>query len=182
MDDMMKAYSRREKKALAALGLKRCTTCGKIKAFAKYAKNSSAPDGKMPRCKVCTSLYMKARYETQKATAEEKGTVHKQPRGSLEARKAARVKRNARIARVSDGTITKTAVKEMLAFCNHTCMWPGCTETKDLTIDHVIPLLKKTGKKGTHSIKNIQILCRHHNSQKGHVAVVDLRPPEWPWR
>lgn len=187
MDEMMKAFSKREKKALLALGLKRCTVCGKIKALTKYANNKAAPDGKMPRCKVCTSAYMRARYEAIKEALQEEAQEEKErrkqiSRGSLKTRQAARARRNARIARASDGTITKAAIKEMLTFCNHTCMWPECTETKDLTIDHVIPLLKKTGKKGAHSIKNIQILCRRHNSQKGRTVTMDLRPPEWPWR
>lgn len=42
------------------------------------------------------------------------------------------------------------------------CSVPGCTN-RDLTGDHITP----RSKGGKNSIENCQVLCRHHNSQKG---------------
>jgi hypothetical protein len=38
-----------------------------------------------------------------------------------------------------------------------------CGSTRDLTVDHVIPLSRG----GENSLENMQILCRKHNSSKG---------------
>ncbi len=45
----------------------------------------------------------------------------------------------------------------------YVCSHPQCKQTTDLTIDHIIPLSKG----GSDEIKNLQFMCRPHNSSKG---------------
>ena len=44
----------------------------------------------------------------------------------------------------------------------YVCRYPACNETRDLTIDHVVPLSRG----GTDDLANLQFLCRGHNSSK----------------
>ncbi|PYF68485.1 HNH endonuclease [Pedobacter nutrimenti] len=50
------------------------------------------------------------------------------------------------------------------------CLMPGCNETSNLTIDHIIPL--DLG--GRNSIHNYQTLCAFHNQEKGN-KIMDFR-------
>jgi 5-methylcytosine-specific restriction enzyme A len=49
------------------------------------------------------------------------------------------------------------------------CTSPGCGETSNLTIDHIVP--RKLG--GTNDPTNLHLLCQKHNSEKG------IRSWEW---
>ena len=67
------------------------------------------------------------------------------------------------------GTITQKQWEDIKKKYGYKCLVPGCDETK-ITLDHVVPL--KLG--GTHTIDNVQPLCKHHNSSKG-ARVIDYR-------
>lgn len=62
--------------------------------------------------------------------------------------------------------------QQMLDFYGVKCMYPGCSATEGLTRDHIVPLSKG----GTHSLDNLQILCRPHNSGKCNHHATDYRP------
>lgn len=43
------------------------------------------------------------------------------------------------------------------------CVHPGCNQTTNLTIDHIVPLSRG----GTDELDNLQFMCKSHNSSKG---------------
>jgi len=47
----------------------------------------------------------------------------------------------------------------------HVCSQPGCGETQDLTIDHIVPLSRG----GSDDLSNLRFLCRYHNGSKSDV-------------
>jgi 5-methylcytosine-specific restriction endonuclease McrA len=73
-------------------------------------------------------------------------------------------RRHTRVRRREFNAIRSQLVLEMIeAGIPYLCSAPGCTVTRELTIDHVTPLSRG----GTDSIENLQFLCRSHNSLKG---------------
>lgn len=67
------------------------------------------------------------------------------------------------------GTITQAEWLSVLQKYGHKCLW--CNKTGiSLTMDHVVPLAIG----GTHTIDNIQPLCRSCNSKKG-TQIMDFR-------
>jgi 5-methylcytosine-specific restriction endonuclease McrA len=184
----------------AETGLKKCGgKCRRELAPDHYAKDSTKPDKLNYWCKDCVREYHKTRPQKPSTLQQRKRKVAYDRRhylDNIQARKErnrayhlanpqvqldAVQKRLKRMLKTSDGTITRQSVKEMLTACGHKCMFPGCNVQTGLTLDHVVPLQKRTGRKGTHSIYNIQILCRSHNSQKG-TRTKDYRPDGWKWR
>lgn len=67
------------------------------------------------------------------------------------------------------GTITATEWQSVLEKYSNKCLYPGCNRT-DIQMDHVVPLALG----GTHTIDNVQPLCKHHNNSKG-IKVIDYR-------
>jgi len=49
------------------------------------------------------------------------------------------------------------------------CTVEGCEISKELTVDHVIPLSKG----GSDKVENLQFMCLSHNSSKGDMTVFD---------
>lgn len=45
----------------------------------------------------------------------------------------------------------------------HICAYEGCSETENLTLDHIVPLSRG----GSDDLDNLQFLCGRHNSAKG---------------
>ena len=43
------------------------------------------------------------------------------------------------------------------------CMWTGCEETRNLELDHVVPVADG----GETDLSNLQLLCRPHHRRKG---------------
>ena len=70
--------------------------------------------------------------------------------------------------RKAKGRITAQDHKQLLEIANHKCL--ACGTDEDLTIDHVIPLIKG----GRNSIENTQVLCRSCNSSK-YTKIKDYR-------
>ena len=57
-----------------------------------------------------------------------------------------------------------TIVLRMLAEGGlYQCVYDGCGEVNNLTVDHILPLSKG----GTDELNNLQFLCKTHNSAKG---------------
>lgn len=53
------------------------------------------------------------------------------------------------------------------------CAAIGCTNARDLTVDHIVPLSRG----GTDQLSNLQFLCRSHNSKKGDTVRPSLSDP-----
>jgi 5-methylcytosine-specific restriction endonuclease McrA len=66
------------------------------------------------------------------------------------------------LKRGNGGKITKAEWNAICEKYGNKCLYPGCDRT-DITMDHVIPL--KLG--GTHTVDNVQPLCKSHNYSKG---------------
>jgi 5-methylcytosine-specific restriction endonuclease McrA len=86
-----------------------------------------------------------------------------------------RMRRNARAAnrrgheREATGSFTTHEWFSLVALYGNKCL--ACGASKDISIDHVVPLSKG----GTNDITNLQPLCRACNSSKGTNAT-DYRP------
>jgi hypothetical protein len=77
--------------------------------------------------------------------------------------------RNYRAKKRLSGKITKNEWQAILDRYGHKCLYPRCDRT-DVEMDHIIPVAIG----GTHTIDNVQPLCRFHNAQK-HTKVIDYR-------
>src|SRR5436190_1346751 len=58
----------------------------------------------------------------------------------------------------SKARIKQKLIEQFGEVCNE----PGCTQTKQLTIDHVVPIARG----GSNSMDNLQLLCQRHNKLK----------------
>lgn len=56
-------------------------------------------------------------------------------------------------------------------FYGNRCLHSDCSATTRLELDHVIPL--NIG--GSHTLENLQVLCKHHNASKGDRSCADYR-------
>lgn len=72
--------------------------------------------------------------------------------------------------RAGGGKISAEEWQEVIVKYGSKCLHPGCERT-DITMDHVVSL--KNG--GTHTVDNVQPLCKHHNSSKN-TRNIDYRP------
>lgn len=72
------------------------------------------------------------------------------------------------------GDVADSEWQKLCEYYNNTCLC--CNEVKELTQDHIKPLSKN----GTHTIDNLQPLCRSCNAKKGN-KFIDYRPsmPDW---
>lgn len=52
------------------------------------------------------------------------------------------------------------------------CIYPGCAETENLQVDHIVPLSKG----GSNHVANLQLLCQYHNLSKHNRDQTDYRP------
>jgi 5-methylcytosine-specific restriction endonuclease McrA len=78
--------------------------------------------------------------------------------------------RRREVLRAADGSHTRDEWRRLRKWFGNACV--ACGATKDLTIDHVIPLRKG----GTNFIENLQPLCRACNSSKKD-KTTDYRDP-----
>jgi 5-methylcytosine-specific restriction endonuclease McrA len=62
------------------------------------------------------------------------------------------------------------SMSDVLALHGMTCLFPGC-ESLEVEMDHVVPL--SLG--GTHTLDNLQPLCRKHNASKSNRSCADYR-------
>jgi 5-methylcytosine-specific restriction endonuclease McrA len=173
-----------------------CSKCGIVKSFAEFRKNKRSSDGFTASCSECCRKHEKEyykrattafitrtkkyadshpekRYLWQKEWRQrnpEKIKVSKAKerknhpeKGQYESRL-----RRARILLAPGNGVTAEQWKYILTFYGNKCL--KCGTTKNITADHVIPLVKG----GAHDMTNIQPLCKSCNSSK-HSSIIDYR-------
>lgn len=77
---------------------------------------------------------------------------------------------------LTKGTHTDREWRELRAICGWVCA--RCKQERQLTKDHIVPLISVNDPRASDSIFNLQPLCGPCNSIKG-ADVIDWRPPNW---
>lgn len=165
--------------------MKRCSRCEETKDFSCFRKNARYLDGHHSWCIDCSKQYRKDQYQANK---EKEKKQHKDwVSNNRERRSAQNVAATKKWQENNKEKVThwKTDNKhrrreiyatgsltldEWVEVCNkfgNKCLKCGENE---VTIDHVVPLSKG----GTHSMDNVQPLCRSCNSTK-HDKTIDYR-------
>lgn len=164
---------------------KRCCKCKRWKDRSEFYKDKYELDSLTAKCKTCCkAASQKWEQANPKKATEKANRNRRQPHrqkwyqtyyssqsyldkvknwAKLNPEKKAihRINRRAR-EKQATGTITLAEWNFILKKYNHTCVYPGCTETK-VQKDHILPLVLG----GTSTADNIQPLCKHHNCSKG---------------
>lgn len=74
---------------------------------------------------------------------------------------ASRHKRRGRMSHTKDGTVTAGKLRKLFETWTGIC--PVCGKTSKPSLDHILPLSKG----GTHTLSNLQLMCKPCNSKKG---------------
>lgn len=179
---------------------KKCSTCKSVKKVTDFYSNRKSPDGLQARCKECFKESNKRYYSSNR---EKLLNDQRDKAEEIAQRKAAWFQNNKDRVRVNsykwrsknkdrvsgysgtrrakileatvDGSLPSEYRKIILSEFGETCMRPNCTKEitagNPLTIDHVVPF--SLG--GTHSMDNMQVLCKSCNSAKGGRSCADYR-------
>jgi len=168
---------------ISILSRKRCSKCKVWKDNKEFYKDKYEPDGLTKKCKVCAKAATRKweKNNPNKANAKAHRNYNKDRSGhSKKVRewqksnphkiRQYKRQRRARIRNVG-GTITEVEWVTLIRYHDNKCLRCMQRFTDDeLTLDHVIPLVKD----GAHSIENSQPLCRSCNSIKG-ISTTDYR-------
>lgn len=106
--------------------------------------------------------------EWDKSNPEKLAEYYKRYNKTHQPRIIRNTKQRARLKRENGGSFSWKEWVDLCEKYGNKCLW--CGEKKELTVDHVIPLVKG----GRNEIKNIQPLCRGCNSRK-HDRILDFR-------
>lgn len=135
--------------------MKKCKgRCGEIKPLDAFKPNKKLKSGYGSKCKTCVN-------------AEQREWRHKNPE------KVKSYRRNGDTTKLGFPAGYWTALKD---YYGERCMFPGCINTKNLHLDHVVP----RSRKGRNTLANAQILCAYHNTSKGNRQNSDYRDTERP--
>lgn len=149
--------------------LKFCPMCKFHKLHKKFKKSPTTKDGYSIWCKKCMK-----EYKIIKICTKGKVPKYKYPRSIYNITSYTKIQRrislqNKRARDIGEnGVLTIESVEHSFQESNYKCLC--CGATKDLCLDHVIPLVKG----GSNTEDNIQILCRKCNSKK-HDKIIDYR-------
>lgn len=133
--------------------MKHCYACEATLPFAEFCKDKSRKGGLRNICRKCAKM-----------SADTWRAAHPLEVAAVNRRSHAR-RRGATVF----GDIPLTIKADLVALYGPHCLFPGCTET-ELTFDHVISVAKG----GSHTMDNLQLLCRFHNNSK-HDGTIDYR-------
>ena len=138
-------------KNLLVVGGKRCTSCGEVKPYDMFQKESRSLEGRRGYCKQCAKADKRHWYLSHKDEA---------------------ITRVAKRKSKDRGVITAKEWGDLKAKYNYTCLACKRQEPEiELTLDHVKSLFDG----GLNVIENAQPLCRSCNSSKGK-RYIDYRP------
>lgn len=154
--------------------MKKCFRCENFKPFVEFYGSKLNKDGLRGYCKTCVKVMSGQWYQNHKERCkinqmkwclknrDKRSTQNKEWRKkNPEKQKGINKREYAKRKTNKLGFFDMKQWRNILDFYGHVCM--ACGESKDLTIDHVIPLSKG----GIHDHSNIQILCNICNKIKG---------------
>ena len=158
-------------------GQKRCSKCADVKAIEEFNVSRMMQDGHNALCRTCQLFLSKPKNRKERFAFYNKRRIEKtreynrkyhakNPWKVLEAGRRHRAHKYG-----ADGSFTETQFQVLCDHYNNICLC--CGEPKELTRDHVVPLVKG----GSNDISNIQPLCKSCNSSKG-VKSTDYREME----
>ena len=173
---------------------KTCTICNETKPYEEFNKLKASPDGYAPRCRDCHKKRMKKYYAQNSEHLKEKRKEYREadPENEKERKSASyykhrelnlektrqyykdnkqkfkdyELKRRKSLDLMTDNTVTKEALEELMNVQNSKCYHCGTDLTKlnscDIHLDHYMPLSKG----GMHSIGNVVWSCVSCNKSK----------------
>jgi 5-methylcytosine-specific restriction endonuclease McrA len=154
-----------------------CTLCNENKSVSFFHHDKSRADGYFPQCKECRKSYNKL-YHINNAEKIRKRVSDWQKdnpeKRSIQVAKYAkkypqktRDKQHRRRARIKSNGVFFITKKELNKIYSSPCI--NCGNKNDIVIDHIIPIVRG----GSHSIGNIQPLCRSCNLYKGSKLMIE---------
>ncbi len=137
---------------------KACSRCKQILSYKAFNKDKSSATGYQDRCRNCEKIVRKNYYLAHKQSEISRvSNWHKSTEQGKARRKRARLNRQALIRNAESKFITR---KEFIRLAASPCFY--CGSSKDLTLDHIIPLSRG----GRHSIGNLVSACNICNATK----------------
>ena len=130
-----------------------CTKCKTFKALNDYSTNKKSRDGKHSWCRPCVAEGV--RISIRKNPEKRTGNSWAKKNREMNAAKSRRRRTKLRGAKTY-----LILPKEIKRLYNSVCV--GCGSAENIAMDHIIPVSRG----GTHSIGNIQPLCKTCNSSK----------------
>ena len=161
---------------------KKCNACGVEKPFDDYYKSKSGKYGYMGQCKKCMAERKDKESAVARATAwnrenkERRSEIQTKYSTSDRGRVIKCQNEQKRRSRKNDieYTLPDNFFELALEYYGSKCM--KCSETEELTYDHIIPV--NWGTLCSSSFLNLQILCKPCNSSKRDRESIDYRPRE----
>jgi 5-methylcytosine-specific restriction endonuclease McrA len=173
---------------------KKCTKCGEVKSADSFHKRKDSKDKLAYECRACSqkrssnwyiknSDYMKQRMreirqinpeidrQRSRQWAAKNREIARQRaiKWAFDNPDRRKLQHHKRRALKRSNGVYLILNKELQKLKNASCV--GCGSTKNLTIDHIIPL----NRGGRHSVGNLQSLCGRCNSSKQDALMVEWR-------
>jgi len=166
--------------------MKKCSRCNKIKTLECFTKDNTKTTGVSSRCRDCQKEVrnLKAKKVGYRKGASLYANLSPKARENERIRKKLWKKNNPHVvAAINRRTYVKRkklsiecTTKEVKNFMNNNICCVKCGTTKDLTLDHIIPV--SWGLISRHSLDNFQVLCNSCNGAKRDRESIDYRPIE----
>lgn len=153
---------------------KKCYVCGESKEFSDFHKSSRNKSGLQSKCKECSSIINKKRYEKNKKQILFSNAVWRD--NNREKHRASQRKwKNENKALVNHHTALRRAKKKKatplwadinrIKYIYAHCQWLNKTFNCNMQVDHIVPL---NGKNicGLHIHQNLQVIPAEENIKK----------------